>query len=151
MRIKPSNLYVLWKGQRNGPYTHEQLLELWQHGEIGAHHLVERENRLITLEDYLRPDEKRPTGPHRETTGNVWQKLREGLTTSDSNGPPDRQIWIAYTLCGLCFVIPVLFLPLLPRIAQMRKEGYEGHARILTSATLGMTLAGLLFWWILVG
>lgn len=151
MRPTSPNLYVLWKGQRSGPYTHEQLMELWQHGEIGAHHLVERDNRLITLEDYLRPNKKRSTNPPQETTSNVWQKLRQGLTASDTNGAPDRQVWIAYTLCGLCFIIPVLFLPLLPRIAQMRKGGQEAHARILTSTTLAMTLAGLLFWWILVG
>ncbi|MFY8215038.1 MAG: hypothetical protein ACOVMP_00380 [Chthoniobacterales bacterium] len=74
--------HVLWKGQRSGPYTEEEIIDMINAGSIGSLHTILENEAPTTLEDFV----SRLTG--RQEYESQFQQEEEAPSPESNYQPP---------------------------------------------------------------
>jgi hypothetical protein len=150
--------FIAWKGQRDGPYSLEQLAGLLERGEIGLLHRVETPGGLVPLRQLLiETDPARwaglagraaPVASPTATLAPMTPAAPPPGDASSSNSAPSaaKDDARAYALCGLCFLFPPLAIWTTLTSRQLANQGRADLALRLRWLGLGLALSGLVFW-----
>jgi len=155
--------FIAWKGRRDGPYSVDQLATLLQKGEVGLTHRVETDAGAIPLRqllldadparfsNLLSPSVGGASGP--SLLGPVPDKNTSSPLDPAGSAPAapgeSSEALKAYVLCGLSFVFPPLggwaYL-----VAERLITKGNPTGKMLKWLSLGLTAAGMLFWFFIV-
>ena len=153
--------FIAWKGQRDGPYSVEQLAALLEKGDIGLLHRVETSIGLVPLKQLLlEADPARwgylvglasppPAAPAASTPApesapaNAPPPLPASARAQTSANDAILQI---YALCGLCFLLPPLAYWTWKKSRELAAQDQFSNQKNLQRLSLGLAFGGTLFW-----
>jgi hypothetical protein len=151
--------FIAWKGQRDGPYSVEQLAALLEKGDIGLLHRVETSTGLMPLKQLLlETDSVRwgylaglalpPAAPsaNNSSAPEIVPANDAPPTAAATRIGENDAILQIYALCGLCFLLPPLAYWTWKKSRELAARGQSSNQKNLQRLSLGLALGGTLFW-----
>jgi len=146
---------IRWKGRTAGPYSRDEIRAKLDAGEFSLLHRVEADGRWIGLDEFLSGVAPgRPAGdavpPPGATTDAAFLTVHEPLKRPLSHNVfPEHspRANVAYFLCGLCFVLPLLATVAAGWSAwELRRAGDKRRSDTLFALAALFTILGAVFW-----